>query len=58
MLVRAGFLSSPTIQLWNQPSELDRDGARGQRYCSLDDVYDARVAHLGMPHYVVNRTAL
>ena len=47
-----------TMQLWNQRRlpELDRDGARGQRCCSLDDVYDAkRVAqHLGMPHYVVN----
>jgi tRNA-specific 2-thiouridylase len=46
------------MQLWNQRRlpELDRDGARGQRCCSLDDVYDAkRVAqHLGMPHYVVN----
>jgi len=47
-----------TMQLWNQRRlpELDRDGARGQRCCSLNDVYDAkRVAqHLGMPHYVVN----
>jgi len=47
-----------TMQLWNQRRlpELDRDGARGQRCCSLDDVYDAkRVAqHLSMPHYVVN----
>ena len=47
-----------TMQLWNQRRlpELDRDGARGQRCCSIDDVYDAkRVAqHLGMPHYVVN----
>ena len=47
-----------TMQLWNQRRlpELDRDGARGQRCCSLDDVYDAkRVAqHLGIPHYVVN----
>jgi tRNA-specific 2-thiouridylase len=47
-----------TMQLWNQRRlpELDRDGSRGQRCCSLDDVYDAkRVAqHLGMPHYVVN----
>jgi tRNA-uridine 2-sulfurtransferase len=47
-----------TMQLWNQRRlpELDRDGTRGQRCCSLDDVYDAkRVArHLGMPHYVVN----
>src|ERR1700681_2744993 len=47
-----------TMQLWNQRRlpELDKDGARGQRCCSIDDVYDAkRVAqHLGMPHYVVN----
>ncbi len=47
-----------TMQLWNQRRlpELDRNGAQGQRCCSLDDVYDAkRVAqHLGMPHYVVN----
>ena len=47
-----------TMQLWNQRRlpELDREGAHGQRCCSLDDVYDAkRVAqHLGMPHYVVN----
>jgi tRNA-specific 2-thiouridylase len=47
-----------TMQLWNQRRlpELDRDGAHGQRCCSLDDVYDAkRVAqHLNMPHYVVN----
>ena len=47
-----------TMQLWNQRRlpELDRDGAHGQRCCSLDDVYDAkRVAqHLNFPHYVVN----
>ncbi len=47
-----------TMQLWNQRRlpELDRDGAGGQRCCSIDDVYDAkRVAqHLGMSHYVVN----
>lgn len=47
-----------TMQLWNQRRlpELDPDGARGRRCCSLDDVYDAkRVAqHLGIPHYVVN----
>jgi tRNA-specific 2-thiouridylase len=47
-----------TMQLWNQRRlpELDRDGAHGQRCCSIDDVYDAkRVAqHLGIPHYVVN----
>lgn len=47
-----------TMQLWNQRRlpELDPDGARGRRCCSIDDVYDAkRVAqHLGIPHYVVN----
>ena len=59
MLVRQGHpVVGLTMQLWNQRRlpELDRDGARGQRCCSIDDVYDAkRVAqHLGMPHYVVN----
>src|SRR6202162_1172662 len=59
MLVQRGSLVvGLSMQLWNQRRlpELDRDGARGQRCCSLDDVYDAkRVAqHLGMPHYVVN----
>ena len=59
MLVQRGFPAvGLTMQLWNQRRlpELDRNGARGQRCCSLDDVYDAkRVAqHLGMPHYVVN----
>jgi tRNA-specific 2-thiouridylase len=59
MLVQAGFpVVGLTMQLWNQRRlpELDRDGAHGQRCCSIDDVYDAkRVAqHLGMPHYVVN----
>src|SRR5882762_878203 len=59
MFVQAGFpVVGLTMQLWNQRRlpELDRDGAHGQRCCSLDDVYDAkRVAqHLGMPHYVVN----
>jgi tRNA-specific 2-thiouridylase len=47
-----------TMQLWNQRRlpELDRDGAHGQRCCSLDDVYDAKgvAQHLGIPHYVVN----
>lgn len=47
-----------TMQLWNQRRlpELDPDGTRGRRCCSLDDVYDAkRVAqHLGILHYVVN----
>src|SRR6202795_1612983 len=59
MLVQRGFpVVGLTMQLWNQRRlpELDLDGARGQRCCSLEDVYDAkRVAqHLGMPHYVVN----
>ena len=59
MFVQRGFpVVGLTMQLWNQRRlpELDRDGAHGQRCCSLDDVYDAkRVAqHLGMPHYVVN----
>src|SRR6202521_1056212 len=59
ILVQRGFpVVGLTMQLWNQRRlpELDRDGARGQRCCSLEDVYDAkRVAqHLGMPHYVVN----
>ena len=59
MLLQSGFaVVGLTMQLWNQRRlpELDREGAHGQRCCSLDDVYDAkRVAqHLGMPHYVVN----
>ena len=59
ILVERGFpVVGLTMQLWNQRRlpGLDRDGAHGQRCCSLDDVYDAkRVAqHLGMPHYVVN----
>src|SRR5271169_6482777 len=47
-----------TMQLWNQRrlSELQGDGPKQHRCCSLDDVYDAkRVAqHLNFPHYVVN----
>jgi tRNA-uridine 2-sulfurtransferase len=59
MLVERGSpLVGLTMQLWNQRRlpELDRDGTRGQRCCSIDDVYDAkRVArHLGVPHYVLN----
>src|ERR1700721_2263874 len=59
ILTERGFpVVGLTMQLWNQRRlpELEHDGARGQRCCSLDDVYDAkRVAqHLGMPHYVVN----
>ncbi len=47
-----------TMQLWNQRRlpELQDDGPKQHRCCSLDDVYDAkRVAqHLNFPHYVVN----
>jgi tRNA-uridine 2-sulfurtransferase len=47
-----------TMQLWNQRRlpELQGDGSKQHRCCSLDDVYDAkRVAqHLNFPHYVVN----
>jgi tRNA-uridine 2-sulfurtransferase len=46
------------MQLWNQRRlpELEGDGPKQHRCCSLDDVYDAkRVAqHLNFPHYVVN----
>ena len=59
ILMERGFpVVGLTMQLWNQRRlpELAGAGMRGQRCCSLDDVYDAkRVAqHLGMPHYVVN----
>jgi tRNA-specific 2-thiouridylase len=47
-----------TMQLWNQRRlpDLQGDGPKQHRCCSLDDVYDAkRVAqHLNFPHYVVN----
>src|SRR5271163_866229 len=47
-----------TMQLWNQRRlpELQGDGPKQHRCCSLDDVYDAkRVAqNLNFPHYVVN----
>jgi tRNA-specific 2-thiouridylase len=47
-----------TMQLWNQRRlpELQGDGPKQHRCCSLDDVYDAkRVAqHLNFPHYIVN----
>ncbi|MGC0772055.1 MAG: tRNA 2-thiouridine(34) synthase MnmA [Candidatus Acidiferrum sp.] len=47
-----------TMQLWNQRRlpELQGEGPKQHRCCSLDDVYDAkRVAqHLNFPHYVVN----
>lgn len=47
-----------TMQLWNQRRlpELQGDGPKQHRCCSLDDVYDARrvAQHLNFPHYVVN----
>jgi tRNA-uridine 2-sulfurtransferase len=47
-----------TMQLWNQRRlpELQADGPRQHRCCSLDDVYDAKAVaqHLNFPHYVVN----
>lgn len=47
-----------TMQLWNQRRlpQLQGDGPRQHRCCSLDDVYDARrvAEHLGIPYYVVN----
>src|SRR5271170_8300106 len=47
-----------TMQLWDQRRlpQLQGDGPKQHRCCSLDDVYDAkRVAqHLNFPHYVVN----
>src|SRR3981189_2169321 len=47
-----------TMQLWNQRRlpELQGDGPRQHRCCSLDDVYDAKAVaqHLKFPHYVVN----
>lgn len=47
-----------TMQLWNQRRlpELQGDGPRQHRCCSLDDVYDAKAVarHLHFPHYVVN----
>jgi tRNA-uridine 2-sulfurtransferase len=47
-----------TMQLWNQRRlpELQGDGPKQHRCCSLDDVYDARrvAEHLGIPYYVVN----
>ena len=47
-----------TMQLWNQRRlpELQGDGPRQHRCCSLEDVYDARrvAEHLSIPFYVVN----
>jgi tRNA-uridine 2-sulfurtransferase len=47
-----------TMQLWNQRRlpELQGDGPRPHRCCSLDDVYDARrvAEYFGFPFYVVN----
>lgn len=47
-----------TMQLWNQRRlpELQGEGPRQHRCCSLDDVYDARrvAEHLDIPFYVIN----
>jgi tRNA-uridine 2-sulfurtransferase len=47
-----------TMQLWNQRRlpELQGQGPRQHRCCSLDDVYDARrvADHLTIPFYVIN----
>jgi len=47
-----------TMQLWNQRRlpQLQGEGPRQHRCCSLDDVYDARrvAEHLGIPYYVIN----
>jgi tRNA-specific 2-thiouridylase len=47
-----------TMQLWNQRRlpQLQGDGPKQHRCCSIDDVYDARrvAEHLGIPYYVIN----
>jgi tRNA-uridine 2-sulfurtransferase len=47
-----------TMQLWNQRRlpQLQGDGTKGHRCCSIDDVYDARrvAEHLNIPYYVIN----
>jgi tRNA-uridine 2-sulfurtransferase len=47
-----------TMQLWNQRRlpQLQGDGPRQHRCCSLDDVHDARrvAEHLSIPFYVIN----
>ena len=47
-----------TMQLWNQRRlpQLQSEGPRQHRCCSLDDVYDARrvAEHFGIPYYVIN----
>jgi tRNA-uridine 2-sulfurtransferase len=47
-----------TMQLWNQRRlpQLQGDGPKQGRCCSLDDVYDARrvAEQLGIPYYVIN----
>jgi tRNA-uridine 2-sulfurtransferase len=47
-----------TMQLWNQRRlpQLQGDGPKQHRCCSIDDVYDARrvAEHLNIPYYVIN----
>jgi tRNA-specific 2-thiouridylase len=55
---RGQLIVGLTMQLWNQRRlpELQGDGPRQHRCCSLDDVYDARrvAEHLSIPFYVIN----